>query len=84
VVLSVSIYYFRRVPPNISPSGCPYHRSQEKALGDVARKIASTVVVMQTSSGMIGAVSLSLFPASLPGPLALPPSFPIQSFSWHL
>jgi hypothetical protein len=57
------------------------HRSKEKALGDTTRKIASTVVLVQPSSGMIGAASLSFLPASLPGPLALPPSFPLQSFS---
>jgi len=61
------------VPPNISPSGCLNHRSQEKALGDAARKIASTVVIGQVSSGMIGTASLSFLSASLPGPLALPP-----------
>jgi len=57
------------VPPNISPSGCLNHRSQEKALGDAARKIAFTVVIGRISYGMIGAASLSLLPASLPGPL---------------
>jgi len=73
------------VPPNISPSGCFNHLLREIVLGDTCqnatRKIASTVVVGQTSSGLIGAVSPSLIPASLPEPLALQPSFQLPSFS---
>jgi len=45
------------------------------------RKIAFTAVVGQISSGLIGAVSPSLIPASLPGPIALQPSFLLPSFS---
>ena len=67
------------------PSECLTHRLHEIVLGDTCqnatRKIAFTVVVGQTSSELIGVVSLSLIPASLPGPLALQPSFQLPSFS---
>jgi len=44
-------------------------------------KIVSTVVVGWPSSGRIGVVSLSSILSSLPGPLALQPSFQLPSFS---
>jgi hypothetical protein len=42
-------------------------------LRKATRKIASTVVIGRSTSGIIVAASLSLLPASLPGLLALPP-----------
>ena len=65
--------------PKYLSLGVPQSSLTRNSFGDICqnatRKIISTVVVGRISSGLIGAVSPSLIPVWLTGPLALQPSF---------